>query len=81
MEEHGHGHSIAAWTGVLVLMVASVLLAVGVFFAYSWATWAGLVLVVLGVGAWVGLNAAGYNQQHWESRLDSHDDAEASARR
>lgn len=58
--EEDHGHSIASWTGVGILLVASTLLSVGIYFAIGWATWVGVGLVVVGVGAWVGLNAAGY---------------------
>lgn len=59
-DEHGHGHSVASWTGVGVLLVGSTLLAVGIFFEWGWATWSGVGVCVLGVLAWVGLNAAGF---------------------
>ena len=68
MDDLGHGHSVAAWTGTLLLLLASALLAVGIFFAITWATWSGVALAVIGVGAWWGLNAAGYNEKHWETR-------------
>lgn len=60
MEETGHGHSVAAWTGVTILLVAAVFVALGVFFSWMWANWTGIGLAVLGVAAWYGLNAAGY---------------------
>lgn len=67
MSDPGHGHSTAAWTGVTLLLIASVLLAVGIFFGWSWATWSGVVLAVVGAAAWFGLNAAGYGEE-WPSR-------------
>ncbi|MGB3827478.1 MAG: DUF6704 family protein [Ornithinimicrobium sp.] len=61
-DEFGHGHSVAAWTGVGVLLVASTFISVGVFFGLGWANWVGIALVFLGVGAWVVLTRAGYGQ-------------------
>jgi hypothetical protein len=60
MEETGHGHSLAAWTGVVILLVASLLGGLAVFFGWPWAGWVAAGLAVLGVGAWYGLTAAGY---------------------
>jgi len=60
MEETGHGHSLAAWTGVAILLVAATLISFGVFFGWDWAGWTGLVLSVVGIAAWYGLSAAGY---------------------
>lgn len=68
MQEPGHGHSVAAWTGVIIMLLSAVLLAVGVFFNVTWATWSGVAVAVIGAGAWWGLNAAGYDEAHWESR-------------
>lgn len=63
MHEEGHGHSVAAWTGVITLLVATTLICVGIYFSLAWANWAGVVLVVLGVGAWYGLNRAGFGEK------------------
>jgi hypothetical protein len=63
MEDTGHGHSVAAWTGVTILLVAATLLSLAVFFSWSWAAWVGIGLGVVGVAAWYGLNAAGYGEQ------------------
>lgn len=68
MNEPGEGHSVAAWAGTIILLLAAVLLALGVYFAWTWATWSGVAVAVIGAGAWWGLNAAGYNETHWESR-------------
>lgn len=61
-DEFGHGHSVAAWTGVATLIVATAFISVGIGFGWMWANWVGIALVVVGIGAWVGLNAAGYGQ-------------------
>lgn len=68
MDEPGHGHSVAAWTGVTLLLVASILLSVGIFFGWAWANWTGVVLVLVGVGAWWGLSKAGYDEKAWHAR-------------
>lgn len=69
-DEYGHGHSVAAWSGVITLIVAGTFIAIGVFFALAWANWVGIALVVVGIGAWVGLASAGYGQS--EHHTTSH---------
>jgi hypothetical protein len=61
-DEYGHGHSVAAWTGVGILLLAALFISLGIFFGWMWATWVGIAGVLLGVGAWVALNRAGYGQ-------------------
>lgn len=46
-----HGHSVAAWTAVILLIVASVFVSLGVAFGWHVCTWLGVVFVVLGVAA------------------------------
>ena len=50
----GHGNSPAAWTAVIIMLVAFVIGTVAFFFAVEWLVWAsaGLLLVGLIVG-WV----------------------------
>lgn len=62
-DELGHGHSVAAWVGVGILIVASALIAVGQFFTIMWCTWIGVALVVVGVIAWVALDHAGHGEE------------------
>lgn len=66
MSEPGHGHSTAAWTGVVLLIVASTVAGLGVMLALPWMMWTGAVLVVVGALAWYGMHAAGYGEE-WES--------------
>ncbi len=61
-DEFGHGHSVAAWVGVGILIVGSTFIAVGQFFTIMWCTWLGVVLCVVGLIAWVAMNVAGYGE-------------------
>ena len=63
-EEHGsHGHSTAAWAGVVIILVGSVIMALAVVFA--WVAWfvVGAVVVVVGVIAGKVLSMAGYGDK------------------
>lgn len=57
-----HGNSVAAWTGVLVLLVATLLICLGIIFGRSLLWIPGIVLVVVGIAAWVALDKAGYGE-------------------
>lgn len=62
MHEEDHGHSVAAWTGVTLILIGSTLISCGVFFSWAWANWAGTAVVVVGLMAWYGLVKAGYGE-------------------
>lgn len=60
-EEHeNHGHSVAAWSMVGLLIVASLLIALGVGFGQTWLDIAGVVLAVIAIVVGKGLSAAGF---------------------
>ena len=62
MAEQGHGHSMAAWTAVTILLVASFLISVAVVIP-SWPlAIVGIVLVFVGVAAGKVLAMAGFGQ-------------------
>lgn len=63
MSEEGHGHSVAAWTGVVILVLAATFACIGVFFSMAWAGIVGAVLVPVGMAAWFGLNRAGFGEK------------------
>ena len=44
-----HGNSVAAWTAVTIVMVASAVSAVGVLVSKPWLFWVGIALVAVGV--------------------------------
>lgn len=62
MSEHddNHGHSVAAWTSVLILIVASAVMSLAVLFPNVWLFVGGAVLAVVGVVAGKVLSMAGY---------------------
>ncbi len=56
----GHGHSPAAWTAVVIMLVAITIGTVAFFFAIEWLVWASAVLVVIGALVGWGMARAGY---------------------
>ena len=62
MSEHddNHGHSVAAWTAVLILIVASAVMSLAVLFPNVWLFVGGVVLAVVGLVAGKVLSMAGY---------------------
>jgi hypothetical protein len=61
MAEHeSHGHSVAAWTAVSILMLASCVIAAAVVWPSKGLFIAGLVLAVIGVIAGKVLAMAGF---------------------
>ncbi|GAA3624728.1 hypothetical protein GCM10022200_03760 [Microbacterium awajiense] len=56
----GHGHSPAAWTAVVIMLVAITIGTVAFFFAVEWLVWASAVLVVVGALVGWGMARAGY---------------------
>lgn len=57
-----HGHTVAAWTTVVVVLIGSTVAGLGVLFAVVWMFWAGLVIVLVGVIAGRVLKAMGHGQ-------------------
>lgn len=55
-----HGSSVASWTGVGILLVATALICLGIVLDMSILWIIGVVGLVVGVVAWVGLEKAGY---------------------
>jgi multisubunit Na+/H+ antiporter MnhG subunit len=55
-----HGNTIAAWTGVGVIMIGSAIMAFAVVFASLWLFVAGAVVCLLGVVVGKVLSIAGY---------------------
>ncbi|WP_125131827.1 DUF6704 family protein [Microbacterium sp. 10M-3C3] len=56
----GHGHSPAAWTAVIIMLVAIAIGTTAFFFNVPWLVWASAALVVVGlIVGWV-MARAGY---------------------
>ncbi|GAB3601828.1 DUF6704 family protein [Microbacterium aureliae] len=56
----GHGHSPAAWTAVVIMLVAIAIGTVAFFFAIEWLVWASAALVVVGAIVGWAMARAGY---------------------
>ncbi|MBO3129527.1 HGxxPAAW family protein [Dermatophilus congolensis] len=61
--EPGHGNTPAAWTGTVILLVASALISLGMVLGQSWMWIVGVVGVVAGVVVWAAMNRMGFNQE------------------
>lgn len=57
-----HGHTTAAWTTTVVVLVGSVAAALGLIFALTWLFWTGMGVALAGVVVGMVLRAAGYGQ-------------------
>lgn len=61
MDHHeDHGHSIAAWTAVAIIIVASAVMSLAVVFPNLWLFVGGAVLALVGAIAGKVLSMAGY---------------------
>jgi len=62
MSEHDedHGHSVAAWSAVIILIIAAAIMSFAVLFPNGWVFAGGAVLVLVGVVAGKVLSMAGY---------------------
>ena len=68
----GHGHSPAAWTAVVIMLIAFVIGTVAFFLDLQWLVWASAVLLVVGaVVGWV-LARAGYGVNGAKSAPKAH---------
>ena len=58
-----HGQSKASWTGVGIILLGTLLICLGIVFgeALLWAP--GIVVGLLGVAAWIGMEKAGYGER------------------
>ena len=56
---NNHGHSVAAWTGVLICLIGSILVAVGVGFSNNMLAYiGGIVFIAGGIIGWIMGKAA-----------------------
>ncbi|MET0783079.1 DUF6704 family protein [Leifsonia flava] len=58
--ELGHGHSPAAWTAVIIMLVAFTIGTIAFFFELVWLVWASAALLVIGAIVGWALARAGY---------------------
>ncbi|MEO6790845.1 MAG: HGxxPAAW family protein [Ornithinibacter sp.] len=71
MSEHDdHGHSVAAWTTVGILIVASAIMSLAVLFPNLWLFIGGAAVGVVGLIAGKVLSMAGYGAAQRDTKLD-----------
>lgn len=61
--EPGHGNSVAAWTGVAVILLGSAICCLAVVWASILGFAAGAVVILLGVITWVVLTKMGHGEK------------------
>jgi hypothetical protein len=57
-----HGHTLAAWVTVIVVMSGSVTAALAVLFAIPWLFWVGMAIIVIGGVVGYVLKMLGFGQ-------------------
>lgn len=62
MHEDSHGHSVAAWVGVAIMLVGTFLACWGVVYQPDVLLWVGLVISLIGALAWYLLDRAGMGE-------------------
>lgn len=60
MHEDDHGHSPAAWTGVIVMLLSTAVACYAAVFGPIELMWGGMGLFLVGALAWYGMARAGY---------------------
>lgn len=63
MHEDSHGHSKAAWVGVTIMIVASMVGSWGVLFQPDFLLWVGVGMGVVGALAWYMLDRMGMGEK------------------
>ncbi|MFB2556048.1 DUF6704 family protein [Herbiconiux liangxiaofengii] len=71
-DELGEGHSLAAWTGVIIALVGIAIGTVAFFFELEWLVWAGAGLTLIGFIAGFILSRAGYGVHGAKSLQKEH---------
>ncbi len=71
-EEIGEGHSLAAWTTVVVSLLGIAIGTVAFFFALVWLVWVGVVITLLGFLVGFILARAGYGVSGTKSLQKGH---------
>lgn len=57
-----HGHTTAAWVMTIIMLVGSLVAAVGVVVTTAWLFWVGMGVVLLGAAVGRGLKMMGFGQ-------------------
>ncbi|MFZ7088659.1 DUF6704 family protein [Curtobacterium sp. RRHDQ10] len=73
-EEIGEGHSPAAWTAVIIMLVAFAIGTICFWFSIAWAVWASAALAVVGLALGGVLAKAGYGVNGAKYVARTHDE-------
>lgn len=71
--EPGHGNSPAAWTAVIIMLVAFTIGTVAFWMDLAWLVWASAALLVVGLLVGVVLSKAGYGANGAKVAAKAHD--------
>lgn len=71
--EPGHGNSPAAWTAVVIMLVAFVIGTVAFWLDLAWLVWASGALLVVGLIVGWALSKAGYGANGSKLTAKAHD--------
>ncbi|MGA4541733.1 HGxxPAAW family protein [Uniformispora flossi] len=77
-----HGHSVAAWTGAVVVLVGAVTAACGLPLAEPWLFWTGVGLIAVGSTVGLLLSRLGFGvppAYRGEGDLETHDEVFGAA--
>lgn len=67
----GHGNSVAAWTGVGIVLLGSLISCLGLIFDQMWMFFGGFVVIALGAVVGKVMSRMGYGAQVHEDPPDS----------
>lgn len=70
--ELGHGHSPAAWTAVIIMLIAFTIGTTAFFFVIPWLVWASLGLLIVGPIVGAIMAKAGYGVAGMPSATHGH---------
>lgn len=73
LDEHGHGDSPAAWTAVIIMLLAFAVGTVAFFFHQAWLVWISAGVLVLGFLTGVVMAKMGYGVKGPKFVPKSHD--------
>lgn len=68
--DDSHGHSTAAWTGVIIMLVATAIICLGMVLAQPIMWIGGTILFIAGAIAWPVMNKAGYGTGGPKNRME-----------